>query len=77
MSAGFDLDRAMEVDPQFMEPEYPFEWAGVYNLAAGTHEMVLQEGPDPTMKVALVHVNEATDVALKTAVEPSRYGFLR
>ena len=67
---GFDLDRAMEVDPQFMEPEYPFEWAGVYNLAAGTHEMVLQEGPDPTMKVALVHVNEATDVALKTAVEP-------
>ena len=67
---GFDLDRAMEVDPQFMEPEYPFEWAGVYNLSAGTHELVLQEGPDPTMKVALVHVNELTDEALKAAVEP-------
>ncbi len=67
---GFDLDRAMEVDPQFMEPEYPFEWAGVYNLSAGTHELVLQEGPDPTMKVALVPVNESTDEALKTAVEP-------
>ncbi len=67
---GFDLDRAMEVDPQFMEPEYPFEWAGVYNLAAGTHELVLQEGPDPTMKVALIPVSESTDAALEGAVEP-------
>ena len=67
---GFDLDRAMEVDPQFMEPEYPFEWAGVYDLSAGTHELVLQEGPDPTMKVALVPVNASTDEALEAAVEP-------
>ncbi len=67
---GFDLDRALEVDPQFMEPEYPFEWAGVYNLSAGTHELVLQEGPDPTMKVALVPVNASTDAALEAAVEP-------
>ena len=67
---GFDLDRAMEVDPQFMEPEYPFEWAGVYNLSVGTHELVLQEGPDPTMKVALVPVSASTDEALETAVEP-------
>ena len=67
---GFDLDRAMEVDPQFMEPEYPFEWAGVYNLSAGTHELVLQEGPDPTMKVALVPVGESTDEGLEAAVEP-------
>ncbi len=67
---GFDLDRALEVDPQFMEPEYPFEWAGVYNLSAGTHELVLQEGPDPTMKVALVPVNASTDEGLEGAVEP-------
>ncbi len=67
---GFDLDRAMEVDPQFMEPEYPFEWAGVYNLSESAHELVLQEGPDPTMKVALAPVNESTDEALEAAVEP-------
>ena len=67
---GFDLDRAMEVDPQFMEPEYPFEWAGVYELSAGTLELVLQEGPDPTMKVALAPVNASTDEALEAAVEP-------
>ena len=67
---GFDLDRALEVDPQFMEPEYPFEWAGIYDLPAGTHELVLQEGPDPTMNVALVPVNASTDEALEAAVEP-------
>ncbi len=67
---GFDLDRALEVDPQFMEPEYPFEWGGVYDLSVGTHELVLQEGPDPSMNIALVPVNDSTDEALEEAVEP-------
>ena len=35
-----------------------------------THELLLQEGPDPTMKVALVPVSESTDEALEAAVEP-------
>ncbi len=38
---GFNLSRATELDPQFMEPEYPFEWAGAYALPAGTHELVI------------------------------------
>ena len=38
---GFNLSRATELDPQFMEPEYPFEWAGAYALPAGTHDLVI------------------------------------
>ncbi len=38
---GFNLSRATELDPQFMEPEYPFEWAGAYALPAGTHELAI------------------------------------
>jgi len=38
---GFNLDRAIEVDPQFLETEYPFEWAGAYELAAGIYELAL------------------------------------
>ena len=38
---GFNLSRASELDPQFLEPEYPFEWAGAYQLPAGTHELVI------------------------------------
>ncbi|HTL69577.1 MAG TPA: GTP-binding protein [Lacunisphaera sp.] len=42
---GFNLGRAIEVDPQFLEMEYPFEWAGGYELAAGEH--LLEIGHDP------------------------------
>jgi G3E family GTPase len=38
---GFNLDRATAIDPRFMEPEYPFEWAGAYELPAGVHELVI------------------------------------
>ncbi|MFT3870915.1 MAG: GTP-binding protein [Nibricoccus sp.] len=38
---GFNLSRATELNPAFLEPEYPFEWAGVYPLPAGTHELVI------------------------------------
>jgi G3E family GTPase len=36
---GFNLNRAVELDPKFLEPEYPFEWAGAYPLPAGTHQL--------------------------------------
>jgi G3E family GTPase len=42
---GFNLGRATELDPKFLEPEYPFEWAGAYPLPAGTHELVIGHAP--------------------------------
>ena len=41
---GFRLERATELDPKFLEPEYPFEWAGAYALPAGTHDLVIGHG---------------------------------
>jgi G3E family GTPase len=41
---GFNLGRATELDPKFLEPEYPFEWAGAYPLPAGTHDLVIGHG---------------------------------
>jgi G3E family GTPase len=38
---GFNLSRATELDPKFLEAEYPFEWAGAYQLPAGAHELVI------------------------------------
>ncbi len=38
---GFNLERAVEVDPQFLETEYPFEWAGAYDLTPGTYELAI------------------------------------
>lgn len=39
----------MAQKPAFLEPEYPFEWAGVFELAAGRYRLVV--GPDPSMNV--------------------------
>jgi CobW/HypB/UreG, nucleotide-binding domain len=61
---GFNLDRALEVDPQFMEPEYPFEWAGVYQLEAGAYTFAVGAGADPAMNVVLLPLPAATPEAL-------------
>ncbi len=58
--SAFDLDQALERRPTFLEPEYPFEWTGVYWLSAGRHELSLQEGPDPNMSLVVV-ANQSTE----------------
>jgi G3E family GTPase len=55
---GFNLSRALEVDPAFMEPEYPFEWGGVFDLSPGGGVIELAPGPDPAMAVAILPVTE-------------------
>jgi G3E family GTPase len=65
---GFDLDRALQVDPKFLEPEHPFEWGGVYRLEAAQHTLTLDEGPDPTIDVVLLPVACAGPTALEGAV---------
>jgi G3E family GTPase len=34
---AFDLQRALAVDGSFLEPEYPFEWGGAYQLSEGDY----------------------------------------
>lgn len=36
---AFDLERALAVDSTFLEPEYPFEWAGAWKLDAGRYAL--------------------------------------
>jgi hypothetical protein len=65
---GFNLDRAMEVDPLFLEPEYPFEWGGLYHLPVGTYELTCQEGPDPAMSVCVLPAPKGLHDAAEKAV---------
>jgi len=66
---GFDLARALEYRPAFLEPEYPFEWAGAYELEAGDHALVLREGPDPSMKILLCEALAADNLDPVVAAE--------
>ena len=66
---AFDLDQALERRPTFLEPEYPFEWTGVYSLDAGRHELSLAEGPDPAMSLVIVSGQGTDDAALREGAE--------
>jgi G3E family GTPase len=64
---GFSLDRALEVEPTFLEPEYPFVWGGVYQLEAGGHELVVPDRTKNAIVVALVAAPTADEAGLKAA----------
>jgi G3E family GTPase len=38
---AFDLERALSRDEDFLQPARPFEWAGLYALGTGQHELKL------------------------------------
>ena len=48
---GFDLDAKLEIKANFLQEEEPFEWGGVYELAAGEYELRFESGPDPSMNI--------------------------
>lgn len=41
---GFNVQRAVDIKPNFLEPEYPFEWGGIWELTAGDYRLRLSEG---------------------------------
>ena len=72
---GFDLERATALRPNFLTPEYPFEWAGIYQLAAGKVTVSLTPCGDQSVDLALVPVSadgfsSAADRAARAFAEP-------
>jgi G3E family GTPase len=66
---GFDLDRALAVKPTFLDPEYPFEWAGVIRIPAEGAVLSLAEGPDPEMDCVLMPWVGGSAVPLRELAE--------
>jgi G3E family GTPase len=66
---GFDLARALEYKPTFLEPEYPFEWAGAFELPAGDYSLTLQQGPDPSIEAMVCEVLAADELDPVKAAE--------
>ena len=66
---AFNLDQVLERRPTFLEPEYPFEWTGVWSLDSGRYELSLAEGPDPEMSLVVVSGQGADDADLREGAE--------
>jgi len=66
---GFDLDRAITTKPTFLSPEYPFEWVGSFQLEKGYYELVLDQGPDPTLDLVAQYLGDVELELSKTAAD--------
>lgn len=70
---GFDLQNTLQRRPTFLDKEYPFEWAGIAHLTAGSTQIKYGNGPDALIGALLfpIHgdseedLNKATDIADK------------
>ena len=69
--SAFDLDQILKRRPTFLEPEYPFEWSGVYELEPGKYELKLEEGPDPEMSLVAFANQRFSEEELKEGAEAS------
>ncbi|WP_324700938.1 GTP-binding protein (plasmid) [Pantoea agglomerans] len=58
---GFDLKRILQERPRFLEPEYPFEWAGIFNLTPGRHTLHITNGPDPKIGAVFMPIRDTSD----------------
>ena len=67
--SAFDLDQMLEKRPTFLEPEYPFEWTGVYKLEPGRYKLSLEEGPDPNMSLVALLGQDGDEQALHQGAE--------
>jgi G3E family GTPase len=66
---GFNLERVIEMKPNFLEPEYPFEWGGIWQLPAGQYRFQLANGPDPDMTFLMSDANEVSEAAVLALAE--------
>ena len=51
---GFNVGNALEVDPKFMEPEYPFYWADVYELTREFYDLRLHGVAFSKMRIVML-----------------------
>jgi G3E family GTPase len=76
---GFNLERAIGIDPRFLDPEYPFEWGGIIDAPAGSITLEASKNPDPSMTIVLIPMSGkdgeslaiAREVALRCFSHPS------
>ncbi len=66
---GFDLERTLQQHPRFLEPEYPFEWGGLFELQPGEYSLAVSARSDPSMDIGVYAVSVQEGLDLNAAAE--------
>ncbi len=64
---AFDLQEKIEVHPEFLVEELPFEAAGIYDFNDREYQLVLQQGPDETMDVLFTRLEDTGEATIERA----------
>ncbi len=67
--SAFNLDQALERRPSFLEPEYPFEWSGIYSTKPDRYKILFSDGPDPNMSLVVTVEQKNNDAELRRSAE--------
>ena len=59
---SFDLKGKLELKPDFLKEDLPFEWIGTYKLSNDIYEINFKEGPDPSINIAIIPVKDSDDL---------------
>ncbi len=65
---AFDLSSKLEIHPNFLAEEHPFEWAGVFLIEEGTANMTLDGGPDPSIRLMMSSTEGDIESAFPAAI---------
>jgi G3E family GTPase len=72
---GFDIRRALDRDPSFLDPGYPFGWVRVFDLAAGRYEFALTAGVHPSLQIVMLPIPVSSETALSQSLIPAALQF--
>jgi len=72
---AFDLDAKVELNPSFLEEEYPYEWSGFFELEKGNYDLTFDEGPDATMGILVLPVSDISEDSQLKAAKKAIYLF--
>lgn len=64
---AFDLDEKIELNPEFLKEELPFEFGGIHHFNANPYQLILDAGPDPEIDIAIVKLKNFDDEELEKA----------
>lgn len=63
---GFDIDRAIDIEPKFMDGQNQFEYAGLYYILEGTYYLTVGVCGEP-VEAALIRASGASDDSFDVA----------
>lgn len=73
---GVDLEKVIARNMGVIRPEYPFEWAGVWDLPSQDYNLKFEKGPSATIKLLLFETSDNSEADISNVAQELVDAFL-